>query len=313
MAEILETTWHNFPAITLESKDVRVVIVPDLGAKIVSLFDKTHRREWLVPPMRPLKQSAYGADFVSQDMSGWDEMLPTIVACDWEGIHLPDHGEVWSIPWQLESTDGAVILSVAGVAMSYRFTRSAALITPNCLELRYSLANTGQTAFPYLWAAHPQFAADAYTTRIVLPPEVTRVVNVIDGDPVWGKAGEICDWPEAASTDGQTWHLDRVRPVGNRSCRKFYVPSEQAVAWAALVDEKLGCRLRLDWSPSAVPYLGLWVDEGMYNSAPVAALEPSNGYYDSLERAVHNQKVSVLDSGKNVTWTLRVNLEHIAT
>jgi len=310
MAERSRTTWNNFPAFALESELMRVVIVPDLGAKIVSLFDKTHQREWLAPPMRPPKQIAYGADFVSQDMSGWDEMLPTIVACDWEGAHLPDHGEVWSAPWRLENAQSALILSVMGVAMPYRFTRSAALITPNCLELRYILVNTGETAFPYLWAAHPQFAADPHT-RIILPPEVARVVNVIDGDPVWGKAGELCNWPEAVSAESRIWHLDRVRPVENCSCRKFYVPPEQSVAWAALVDERLGCQLRLDWSPSAVPYLGLWVDEGMYNSAPVAALEPSKGYYDSLERAAHNKKVSVLDSGKDVTWTLRVNLEHI--
>jgi hypothetical protein len=196
--------------------------------------------------------------------------------------------------------------------MPYCFTRSAALIAPNCLELRYILTNTGQTAFPYLWAAHPQFAADAHT-RILLPPEVARVVNVIDEDPVWGRAGESCDWPEAVSADGQTWHLDRVRPAEKRACRKFYVPREQPVGWAALVNERLGCQLRLDWSPSAAPYLGLWVDEGMYNSAPVAALEPSNGYYDSLERAVDNHKVSVLDSGKDAAWTLRVNLEQILT
>jgi hypothetical protein len=137
------------------------------------------------------------------------------------------------------------------------------------------------------------------------------VVNVIDGDPVWGRAGESCDWPEAVSTDGQTWQLDRVRPAENRACRKFYVPPEQPVAWAVLLDERLGCQLRLDWSPSAAPYLGLWVDEGLYNSASVAALEPSSGYNDSLARAIHNKKVPVLESGKDMTWTLRVNLESV--
>ena len=176
MAEISGTNWHNFPAWILENDKIRVVIVPELGAKIVSLFDKVYSHEWLVPPMRPLKQTSYGADFVSQDMSGWDEMMPTIVACDWEGVHLPDHGEVWSIPWALESTVDALVLSVMGVAMPYRFTRTAALLEPNCLELRYSLTNTGKTACPYLWTAHPQFAANAQT-RIILPPDVTQMVK----------------------------------------------------------------------------------------------------------------------------------------
>lgn len=308
MAQILNTTWHDFPALALEDERMRLVVVPHLGAKIVSLLDKKHSREWLAPPMRPLKQTAYGADFVGQDMSGWDEMLPTIVACDWEGAHLPDHGEVWSIPWQVDEARAALSLSVDGVAIPYHFTRSATLVALATLELRYTLANTGQAAFPYLWAAHPQFAADAHT-RIVLPPEVTRLVNVIDPDPVWGRAGVSCAWPQAVAANGQALRLDRVGPAENRACRKFYLPPEQPISWCALADEALGCQLRLDWSPSENPYAGLWVDEGAYNTAPVAAPEPSNGYYDSLERAVSNRRVAWLDRGQTVRWALRVNLE----
>jgi galactose mutarotase-like enzyme len=307
MVEILKTTWHGFPALALESEAMRVVIVPGLGAKIVSLYDKAYQREWLVPPMRAVKQTTYGADFVSQDMSGWDEMLPTIVPCDWNGAHLPDHGEVWSIPWELESVEGAVVLSVAGVAMSYRFTRSAALVEPHCLELKYILTNTGKKSFPFLWAAHPQFAVDS-NTRIVLPPEVMHIVNVIDLDPIWGKAGEVCDWPKATSREGRTWYLDRIGSVEHHTCRKFYIPPEQAVSWAALVDENLGRGLRLDWSPSAAPYLGLWVDEGMYNSVPVAALEPSSGYYDSLETAIRNQRVNTFESEQEQNWAIRIRI-----
>jgi galactose mutarotase-like enzyme len=306
MAEILKTTWHNFPALTLETEVIRVIILPDLGAKIVSMFDKTCQHEWLVPPMRPLKQTSYGADFVSQDMSGWDEMLPTIVACDWEGAHLPDHGEVWSIPWTLENAKDAIVLSVIGVAMPYRFVRSTGLISPNCLELRYNLTNIGKTACPYLWTAHPQFAADPQT-RISLPPEVTQMVNVVESDPNWGKAGELHPWPEAVAANGEVRRLDRVRQVEKHACLKFYVPPEQQVAWAALFHERLGCQLRLEWSPADIPYLGLWMDEGMYNAAPVAALEPSNGYYDSLERATRNQKVMVLESGESRDWTVTLH------
>lgn len=307
MAEIKNTRWHTLPALSLESERLRVVVLPNLGAKIVSLFDKAHGREWLVGPMRPLKQTTYGADFVSQDMSGWDEMLPTIVACEWEGVPLPDHGEVWSIPWQIERAGEMLVCEVAGVARPYRFTRRAELVAAGTLELGYTLVNQGKGAAPFLWAAHPQFAVDEQT-RISLPGEVTRVVNVIEGDPAWGKAGEVCDWPRAVDRNGQAWQLDRVGPAANRACRKFYSPPEQAEGWAALMDEKLGCQMRLEWPAEVVPYLGVWVDEGMYNSAPVVALEPSNGYYDSLERAVENRRVLWLAPGETATWTVRVTV-----
>jgi len=308
MNSISKTTWLDFPAICLESELLRVLIVPDLGAKIVSLFDKQHQHEWLVPPMRPVRQTVFGADFVSQDMSGWDEMMPTISACSWEGHPLPDHGEVWSIPWQLEPHDGGVTLSIESRVMPYRLKRSAVLATPGCLELRYTLIHTGATAFPYLWAAHPQFAADPQT-RIVLPAEVTRVVNVMAAHPDWGETGALHAWPRAVAADGQNLALDRVRPAQQNACRKFYVPPEQAVSTASLFQEEKGCELKLSWLAQDLPYLGLWVDEGVYNVNPVAALEPCSGYYDSLERAVQNGQVTLLQPGEEKNWTLEVMLK----
>jgi galactose mutarotase-like enzyme len=304
LADIRATTWHHFAALTLESELMRVVIAPELGAKIVSIFDKTCHHEWLVPPMRPLGQATYGADFVSQDMSGWDEMMPTIIACAYEGVQLPDHGEVWSIPWDIEKSDDEVVLSTSGKALPYRLTRSASLVA-NRLKLSYSLENTGQRPFPYLWAAHPQFAADLQT-RIILPPEAIQVVNVVENDPVWGKSGGMVDWPHASSLDGRAWQLDRVRSAQNQACRKFYLPPEQRISWAALLHEGLGCQLRMEWQPSDLPYLGIWVDEGKCNIHPVVALEPSNGYYDSLTRAIDNRSVDILAPGSDKKWEILV-------
>ena len=307
---IFQTAWHDLIAYTLESEAMRVTLVPSLGAKIVSLYDKNHRREWLVPPIRPVRQTAYGDNFVSQDMCGWDEMLPTIVACEVQGKKLPDHGEVWSIPWKLESADSSLAFSIDGVALPYRFTRTAALIIPETLELGYCLLNTGGQAFPYLWAAHPQFAADEHT-RLLLPPEVAQVVNVIENDPLWGPAGAVYPWPAAAAASGVRWQLDTVRGVENQACRKFYTRPEQAIGWAALMDDQHGCQLRIEWSADFAPYLGLWIDEGRYNTAPVAALEPSNGYYDSLERAIANQRVAVLEAGQSVNWAVYASIQGI--
>ncbi len=307
MADVTESSWHGFPSLTLQNAAVRVEIVPALGAKIVSLYDKAHGREWLAPPVRPVKQAAYGAEFVAQDMSGWDEMMPTINACDCQGAQLPDHGEVWAIPWTVEDRPEQLSAWVQGTAWPYRFERSISLAGADCLALRYTLTNTGAQPFPYLWAAHPQFTAGP-DTRIVLPPEVTEVINVIADDPDWGKLEGRVPWPRAQAASG-AWHsLDRVRPVETRACRKFYVPPEQHAGWAALIDEELGCRLRLDWQPEQAPYLGLWIDEGTYNSLPVAALEPCNAYYDSLDWAVEKGTAPALAPGGEARWELRISL-----
>jgi galactose mutarotase-like enzyme len=313
MNHIYPTEWHAQPAWALEDQAARVVIIPALGAKIVSLYDKRHGYEWLVGPQRPLKPVIYGSSFIAQDMSGWDEMFPTINACDYPipgdyaGQFLPDHGEVWALPWQVESQqDGGLVLRVDGVALPYRLRRRAALASPGVLLLDYQLENTGASPIAYLWAAHPQFVA-AEQTAILLPESAAQVVNVIQGE-VWGAAGERYPWPHPRSKDGRSWELERVRPADSHDCRKFYLPSESPASWAAVVNRQLGCSLRMEWSPEELPYLGIWVDEGTFNPQPVVALEPSNGYYDSLQAAVANQRVGRIQPGKRQSWSLVVRM-----
>jgi hypothetical protein len=119
-------TWHGMPALVLESELLRVVVVPQLGAKLVSLFDRRNRYEWLIGPARPLRPVAYGSPFVEQDMSGWDEMFPTIDACalpaagGTQGPWLPDHGEVWALPWAVgAATEHSLQTAVDGLAVPY--------------------------------------------------------------------------------------------------------------------------------------------------------------------------------------------------
>jgi galactose mutarotase-like enzyme len=313
MPEWQPTQWLGLSAWTLDSQVLRAVLVPDMGAKIVSLFDKRNGYEWLVGPIRPVKPAAYGARFVDQDMSGWDEMFPTINACQYpapgacEGRYLPDHGEVWSLAWECEAASPAALAaSVAGRALPYRLTRLARLTAPDTLQLDYTAENTGAEPLFYLWAAHPQFPANA-DTRIVLPEPVTQVYNVVEG-ATWGKPGTLYGWPEATTADGKPWHLDQVGPATLQDCRKFYLLPNQPVSGASLVNARAGCALHLTWPPDKVPYLGLWIDEGTYNTAPVAALEPSTGFYDSLTLAYTNHQVNYLEPGQKQTWSVALSL-----
>jgi galactose mutarotase-like enzyme len=313
MNSLQPARWHNWPAWALENEALRVVIVPELGAKIVSVFDRQANYEWLVGPMRPLQPVAYGASFVEQDMSGWDEMFPTIVACDYpapgpfQGRPLPDHGEVWSLPWTCEASESASLTCrVAGRALPYHLQRTARLAAASELQLEYTVENTGAEPFHWLWAAHPQFTAEADTV-IVLPEGVTEVCNVVEAPP-WGQGGAVYAWPNAITPDGARWQLDRVGPASRHDCRKFYVPPDRPVSWGKLVNQRAGSSLRLAWPVEQLPYLGIWVDEGTYNAAPTAALEPANGFYDSLARAFNGGRAALLAPGQSHLWTLTVTV-----
>ncbi len=313
MNKIFTTTWHGLPAWALENEALRAVFLPERGAKIASLYDKRAGREWLAAPVPPLRPLVYGESFVDQDMSGWDEMFPTIVACAYpgagayQGQALPDHGEIWSLPWQVEQADAeGLLLSAAGRALPYRLWRRASLLEAGTLELAYRLENLGEARFDYLWAAHPQFVVDD-DTAIRLPEQNRTVINVID-TAVWGEAGRRYPWPHAITSDGTAWQLEHIGPATRRDCRKFYLPPDEPAAWAALDDRRSGSTLRLEWSAQEAPYLGIWIDEGAYSREPVAALEPSNGYYDSLVRAYENRRVGSIAPGEVQAWALRVKV-----
>ena len=309
-----ETTWLGQPALALETPALRFVTVPSMGAKIVSLFDKQAGREWLLPPTgHDFKPAEYGASFVDQDMSGWDEIFPTTDGCAYpvEGLYhgnaLPDHGEVWSLPWRVEGiTQDSISLSAVGKALPYRLTRTVRVIDSQRLHVQFEAINTGAEPFVALWAAHPQFAVDA-ETRIVLPERVDRVVNV-HRVKEWPDIGQTYRWPQAQTADGQPFSLDRIGGAELQRCRKFYVLPDEPVNWAALRQDNTGDYIRLSWDSSQISYLGLWVDEGIYNRLPTAALEPTTGYYDRLDIAWRNNAVMRLSPGKPVHWRLDIEL-----
>ena len=307
------TTWHDIAALVLENEILRVIVVPSMGAKIVSLFDKRTGVEWLVGPGdRPFRPSTYGATFDQQDMSGWDEMFPTITAClypapgAYEGVALPDHGEVWAVPWTWLAGED-LTLSVEGRALPYRLTRRLSLPGPATLRFDFHLVNLGAEPMPYIWAAHPQFACGT-AAQVALPPEVTEVYNVLTEEWGWGAFNATLPWPAAQLPDGAWLRLDAIGPPGLKRARKFYVLPDQAVGAATLVRRPAGDWLRMTWDAAQMPYLGLWVDEGALNAASVAAPEPATGFYDSLALAWQKRRVTVLQPGAEVTWWLTVQL-----
>jgi galactose mutarotase-like enzyme len=286
-----------------------------MGAKIVSIYDKQATREWLVPPPegRAFQPVEYGSVFIKQDMSGWDEMMPTIdeseypIAGAYQGAHLPDHGEVWALPWTITDVQqDALSLAVDGKALPYHFVRMIRVLDDHTMRFEYAVSNTGNGPIIVLWTAHPQFMVDT-DTRIVLPANVKTVRNILNHE-MWGEVGALHDWPNATTVQGEAFALDRVRGKDAHSYRKFYLPPDQPAAWAGLIQETSGQWLRLSWDTATVPYLGLWYDEGYVSPIATMAFEPSTGYYDRLPRAWENQRVTQLQPQQAFAWHLDIEI-----
>lgn len=276
------------------SAALSAMVLPARGGKIVSLIDKAGGREWLAQASSPLRAPLrYGSSFVAGDMCGWDEMLPTIIACRYPSadvtrrVQLPDHGELWACEWQvLDRTADSILMAVDGRALAYRLVRRITVIDAT-MHVDYRLT----TAEPLwlLWAAHPQFACTR-DTRIALPHQVHELLDVtVPDNPV------PCSWPAEAP--------DHPRALALGEGRKLYVAPDTPVGWAALVDTD-DCWLRLSWDAVRIPYLGVWLDNQAYAPEPVVALEPTTGYYDDLERAHSLGKVPLIEPEGEFLWSI---------
>src|ERR1700682_5913207 len=95
---------QGFGVFILGNQEVELAVVPELGARIISLKDLRTGREWLWRPAggRELFRDGAGDSFENSPLAGLDECLPTIAPCCWQGRDLPDHGEVWAAAWTLD-------------------------------------------------------------------------------------------------------------------------------------------------------------------------------------------------------------------
>ena len=313
---LIKTEWRGFAAWQLSAPELSVTTVPELGAKIVSLLDRRSGGEWLIGPAagRTVGRVAYGGVWTDQDMAGWDEMFPTIVACKYpgagarRGTELPDHGEAWTLPWQvIEAGAASLTLELTGRALRYRLRRTLDLPAPAALRLRYRLENLEDQPLPYLWAAHPQFLCGA-AGRVVFPAQVREVINTIAAEWGWGPPETRFAWPDAQGVDGGAVRLDLTGPPTLKRGRKLFALPAAKPSWAAVLRQASGEWVRFEWDPFELPYLGLWVDEGAINEQTVAAPEPMTAWYDDLALAFGKGEVQTVAPGGTHTWTLTVRL-----
>lgn len=291
--------FKGMNSIVAENATLRTVVIPELGGKIVSLLYKPTGKEWMMGSgNRPLKQPVYGSTFTKWDMSGWDECFPTINPCmtgEKGDIPLPDHGEIWALPWESLTTETKVICSVQGKRLAYRFSRELQLDGDKTVRLAYTVENTGDAPLPFLWTAHPQFKIDE-PTDIVLPDAMRNLLCVFGGRK-YETGSSYCapkPWTVGKETDGDG--------------RKFYYPHPVSEAWSGLYGRTSRNYLLLRTEVSQVPYWGVWIDQGMCNDRTTIALEPGIGYYDSLERAVTNGTAVTLAPGESAFWHLEIIL-----
>jgi hypothetical protein len=298
--------------LVFESEALHAIILPQFGGKMASLVHKATGHEHLDQvPGEQFRRAPYGAPYDSGEPSGFDEMFPTITECfcdvaPWAGTQLPDHGEVWSLPWQCEQTDRELRLSVHGVRLPYVLRKTVRFDRPDSILLKYRVENPSACDLPAMWAAHPLFRATP-GMRIILPEAVRHIMNTVPG-PALGGYGERHGFPRVTGADGREYDLSRVGPNEGKHYFKYFVLDPLDEGFAILHDPSTRETVGLAWPVEQVPYLGMWVTEGAWMGRYHVAPEPCTAPFDRWDVARQWGRLPMIPALGSREWSLRITV-----
>jgi hypothetical protein len=276
---------QGFEVYTLNNGEVEISVVPELGAKIISLKNVRTGREWLWHPPEGLKlfRNQSGDDFSKSPLVGIDECLPTIAPCRWRGRELPDHGELWNAPWSIDEAaleEGILKTQVRLLISPFEMERSIEL-SGSEIRIDYQLNNYSDAQEHFLWALHPLLRLQA-GDQLELPASTRALLN------------------------GETWADAIVTAVPEKnSAKAFAMPVSEG--FAAIKNSKTGDYLGFEWDPAENDTLGLWLTRGGWHGHHHFALEPMNADSDSLLLATEKKHCGVIAGRSSTNWQLRIS------
>ncbi|TDD19504.1 DUF5107 domain-containing protein [Kribbella turkmenica] len=308
----LSTEWSlaGQPAVILENTVTRVVVLPGLGGKVFSIVDKRVDRELLWRNDRvPLRPAAFGSSYDDQFIGGWDELYPTDVPEELVGEPLPDHGELWAVPWASSTGASAdevwLELRVRGAVTGTEVSKRLTLGTGAELVTDYRITNRGRTDQPFLWKTHVAVALQPDT---VVDMAATDVLVHEFGSPRARPADGHITWPWL-SADGVRHDLRTLPDATERGVSEFLLATALERGECGVRHPSAGTGLQLTWDRADLASCWLFASYGGgWRGLDVLVLEPCTGYPLSVGEGVEAGTHQVLAAGATKSWQLTARL-----
>ena len=300
-----DRSFDGLRTIVLENEWLRLVVLPEAGAKIWQITYRPSSTDllWNNPEILPARLAA-GSCYDDVWSGGWDELFPNDEIAIIDGNTYPDHGELWTGEWGAETFEDA-----ESVGARLRYTTSGSIQVEKTIRLRrgypriefhHRFVNQGTAGFPFLWKLHPAMAVspvhriDFPKMRVVLEPAFP---GSLAGSGDWGH------WPILATPLGDV-DLRRVSPQEARKLYFFYGTQMEA-GWCAITntDTELACGLQFD--SSIFRCCWLFATYGGWRNYNVAVLEPCTGYPLNFEAMMAAGRQRTLAPGEALETDVR--------
>lgn len=306
-----EVLFKGVKTLEFENDILRVKIIPSIGGKIASIYHKVKDFELLFQNKEDnYKKPELYSKFEEYDAAGFDDAFPTIDQCkvEIEGkkVIYPDHGEIWTSEFNLDLvTENSITLSFKSSILPYIYTKKIS-IDKETIDINYFIKNIGEDDFPCIWAAH--YLVNCEEDMEINFPEGTKEVVNVQKSSMLGNVNEIHTYPETKDLNGKDYCLNRVLNINSSHTEKYYANKKVEEGYCSIYYRSKDIRYSLSYDRDILPYLGFWVTEGGFRGDYNCALEPTNGYYDSIQIASKEDKLFILKSGQELEFTMTIGL-----
>ncbi len=294
--------------VTIENDAIQMEVWPQLGGKISSLVDKADHFELLFgyPVEYPTEQSYYDMPYTKGWYAGWDECFPAIAASKYvgrpyDGIPVPDHGEIWSLPTTAVPTKDGITTVWHGLRFGYRLTRKLYLEGPSVVS-QYTLINLAPFDFRFIWAQHPLM-------NMSVPVEMDLPGNPrfrLSHDASYHEIQQEFVWP-VAEEEGQ--NLSKPASLPPKGAWKAFsslpITSPIVVRYPTR-----GRRATMEYhsEDGMAAHWGIWVNTGGWGGHRHFSIQPTTGRFDQIDRAIKDGTVGCVASMGKRVWSIRLSL-----
>lgn len=288
-------TQTGVATVSLENDLLKVVAAPEVGGRIVSIYNKETGYEFLWKNAAlPLVRNEPGAPYDPNFYGGIDELLPNDLPEVITGIEVPDHGELWTMPLDYNVEDREIVMSctLPRTGISYNRRMKLSVGKPEIIT-SYRLINPGSSSIPFLWKLH-------------------AALSIAEGDRI------LCDCKNAFPLDLEWSRCTREGsfdwPCFDNLDMSIIPPLNDTNEFLCLTGLKTGCiawerpsdRLRFTYTFDKNLFRQCWLfaSFGKFDGHYTAILEPCTSRLLSVSKASEQDACTVLGPGETLETTV---------
>ena len=271
----------NNRIITLENKDISVLIDTFFGGKVIELTNKKTNYNWvwfLKNKYQDFNPSQF-SDYDSQWIGGYEELFPNDKIESVNGELAPDHGELWSSKWNLlDVGDDFLELSCKGY-FSKSVINKKFVLQENSIKVYYEIENLNLDKF-------------LFKLHLAMPINKTSIdFKFSSFKKVDKEFGNIISHNDLSS------FLNDVNE--NESKNDFaYFYGNDGLVNITNRDNKV----RIKYDQKSLPYLWIFQTRGGWNNLNVNVIEPCTAGLKDIEEAYDNSLLYIPENNIFRTW-----------